>query len=179
MRAKPMHSPGSRDEIPSGFDLFSTAPEGALFNFAQVPIPAGFFSSKSEPFTQLVRFQGRPLPRAHFGGLDVTHVDTIVQRKHSVSLPAPYPSKAVVPVEIVALALESVEPIRVRVGDRTEFWDLLGELSEHRPSDGRMTITKLNEEGGVFDSELTVFPVFRFVRRCDGKERILDVGQLP
>jgi predicted secreted Zn-dependent protease len=42
-----------------------------------------------------------------------------------------------------------------------------------------MTITKTRLEGGTFDSVLTVFPVFRFVRRYDNEQKVLDVGASP
>src|SRR5215211_2952708 len=174
-----MYEGTSRDEIPAGFDFFETLSEKAVFRFDKLPIPAGFFAPKSQEFTETVRFKGRPLSRSYFGELDITHIDTIIERRQSVELPPPYPcTPRDVPIAFVALALESTEPIEVRVGKRTELWDVQVELSKERPSRGTMTITKTSEEGGVFDSELTVFPRFRFIRRCDGKERVLDVGAL-
>jgi hypothetical protein len=168
------------DEIPAGYDFFRTDSGRAVLNFQKIPIPAGFFSERSLEFNQVVRFVGRPLPRSYFGGEDITHVDTVVQRKSSVLLPPPYPSTGEpIDIELIGLALESVAPLRVRVGRHVELWDAVAELSRAKPSVGQMTITKLSHEGGTFDSELTVLPSIRFIRRCDSKERVLDVGALP
>ncbi len=169
--ASPPHS------IPAGRDFFRTQP-GTAFMFERFPIPAGFFSERSYPLAQVVRFKGRPLPNHYFGGLDILHVDTVVERKKPADLAPPYPCSARVPIELVGLALESVEPIPVQVGRRIELWDAIAEVSSTRPSQGWMTITKHNREGGTFDSALTVLPQITFLRRCDGKKRVIDVGAL-
>src|SRR5690349_4741700 len=95
----------SRDQIPVGFDFLQTLSEGAVFHFSKIPIPAGFFAPTSHAFTKTVKFKGRPLSRKYFGGLDITHVDTVVERKKPAEVPPPYPSSAVVPIELVGLAL--------------------------------------------------------------------------
>lgn len=168
----------SSHRIAAGLDFLETASEGAVFRFDKIPIPAGFFANNSQAFTQTVKFRGRPLPRSYFNGSDITHVDTIVQRKEPVELRPPYPCSHVIPIELVALALESMEPIEVQVGKRAELWDVQVELSGSRRSEGTMTISKTDRKGGSFDSQFAVFPVFRFIRRCDGKERVLDIGTL-
>jgi hypothetical protein len=167
----------SSNLIPAGFDFLETIAKDTVFHFEKIPIPAGFFSNRSEPFAKSVNFRGRPLRGAYFGGLDITHVDTVVERKREV--PVRRGVAARTPIELVGLALESVEPIEVEVGKRIELWDVEVELSAKRRSEGHMSITKADENGGTFDSEFLVVPVFRFIRRCDGKERLLDVGDLP
>jgi Bacterial protein of unknown function (DUF922) len=169
----------SRGDIPAGRDLLRTARQGATFSFADIPIPAGFFDDASQAFTKAVRFHGRPLPRSFFNGHAITHVDTIVDRPESVELPQPYPQSRTTPIELIGLALESSDPIEVETATATELWDVHVELSTSRPSAGTMTIRKTHRHGGVFDSEFTVFPVFRFRRQRDGRERVLDVGALP
>jgi hypothetical protein len=164
--------------IPAGYDFFQTQPGNAVMMFNRFPIPASFFSPRSLPFARVVRFQGRPLPRSYFNNIVITHIDTIIERKTPAEFRPPYPQSREVPIEIIGLALESMKPLEVQVGRRFELWDAFVELSRERPSVGRMIITKARAEGGTFDSELAVFPLFRFVRLCDGKERILDVGAL-
>ena len=150
-----------------------------MFRFDRVPIPAGFISSRAEEFAKPVIFRGRPLGSQYFRGAEITHVDTVVERKGPVDLRPPYPCSKTIPIELAGLALESTEPIEVRIGQRVEAWNVQVDLSSAKSSAGTMTITKTSKEGGVFDSELTVFPVFRFTRTCDGKEKILDTGSLP
>jgi hypothetical protein len=169
----------SRGELPPGRDLLRTGHQGATFHFGEIPIPAGFFADDSQAFTNAVRFQGRPLPRSFFNGHDITHVDTIVDRPESFQLPPPYPRSRTTPIELVGLSLESSDPVEVECETATELWDVHVELSTSRRSTGKMTITKTHREGGVFDSEFTVFPVFHFRRQSDGRQRVLDVGALP
>ena len=69
------------DVIPAGFDLLRTAPGGAIFKFKEMPIPPDFFGRGSESFEDTVAFRGRPLPPEVFRGQEITHVDTVVQRK--------------------------------------------------------------------------------------------------
>ncbi len=164
------------DVIPAGFDLLRTTPGGAIFKFKEMPIPPDFFGRGSESFEDTVEFRGRPLPPELFRGQEITHVDTVVQRKVAAEMKPPYPCSCEVPIEIVGLALESVEPIRVRVRNRTELWDVQAEVSTSRASEGSMIITKTRPDGGVFDSTLMLIPLLKFTRRCDGKERTLDVG---
>lgn len=164
--------------IPTGWDLFQTEPEGTFFNFEKMPIPAGFFAANSQPYTGTVKFEGGTLPSSYFNGQEITQVDTIVKREQPVSLSSAYPSYGTVSTEMTALSLISVEPIKVQVGEREEFWDVQVELSKHRPSRGTMNITKTDALGGTFESQLTVYPVFRFTRLEDGVEKILDTGTM-
>jgi hypothetical protein len=83
-----------------------------------------------------------------------------------------------VPIELVNLFLRSTAPIAVLVQNRTQLWDVFVELSLHRASAGRMTLTKRNKFGGTLSFDLSVFPLFRFVRQSDGLERVLDTGAL-
>ncbi len=167
------------DIIPAGFDFLQTVPERAIFRFNEIPIPQGFFAENSRPLARVVRFRGRPLSPSYFGGLVITHVDTIIERKASADVSPPYPCSRTIPIEIVALALEGVDPIEIKVGKHSELWDVEAALSPSRRSGGEMTITKTSSEGGIFDSALTIFPLLRFIRRCDGNEKIIDVGSLP
>ena len=47
--------------IQNGIDIWSTSGDGSTFvDFAQTPIPAGFFCPGSAPFTAKMAFQGAP-----------------------------------------------------------------------------------------------------------------------
>jgi hypothetical protein len=164
--------------IPVGFDLFQTDPETTFFNFEKMPIPAGFFAADSKPFTGTVKFRGGKLPSSYFDGEEIRQVDTIVKREQPLTLSQSYPAYGTTSVEMIALALISEEPIKVQAGNGEELWDVVVELSKHRPSRGTMSITKTDAQGGTFESQLVVYPVFRFIRQDDGAEKILDVGTL-
>jgi hypothetical protein len=142
-----MRESRSNDVIPAGFDLLRTVACRTVFNFAKFPLPAGLFASRSEALTKPVRFKGGSLPPSHFHGLDIRHVDTIVQRKAGVTLPAPSPRSERVPIELVALSLQSIEPLLIQVGRHVEQWDAEATISSVRPSIGSMIITKTHGNG--------------------------------
>jgi hypothetical protein len=168
----------SQVTVPPGFAFLRTAAEGAEFRFDVLPIPPGFFHPRSHEYTRPIRFRGSSLPAVYFGGRRITHVDTVVRRFEPGRFSGPYPQTATVPIEIVGLSLQSCSPLDVAVGSWTEQWVARVTLSSARAPRGRMTITRLNRVGGVFDSELNVIPVFEFERVCDGKRAVLDVGNL-
>lgn len=161
--------------LPAGLDLFETRPEASRFRFTgELAIPAGFFAPGSRPFRGAVTLGGVPL--GSFRGEDTGSADTIVERTRSVDLAARRSSRVTVPIEVVALSLASVEPLRIPVGTTVQLWDLDVGLAPGRPAVGTMTIIRGTPNGGVFDAEVTVVPRFRFTRRSDGVERTLDPG---
>jgi hypothetical protein len=149
-----------------GIDLFVTPAGGATFqDFGANPIPAGFFGPGSDPFSGKVVYGGQPI--APLSPLGPT--DTIVQRKAAGSLVNPGDS-FVVPIEIVALNLVSVNPITVTYngGQLPEQWNVGACLSSAAPQQqGSMTV-RLGPcapgEGGTFSSQLPVLPKLTFTR---------------
>ncbi len=151
--------------VPAGDDHLVTDPERT---YQDIQIPPDFFGHGSDPFTGRIRLQGTPIPSA-------AAADTIIRRLEDVSLPPPFPSSATVPIEIVALSLVSVEPIRVTYGGMPlwqEFWDVHVSLAP-KQSPSSMTITRKDASGGTFDSTLQVTPILMF-RRNDGAMRTMD-----
>src|SRR4051794_41823915 len=70
---------GDARAIAPGFDLFQTDPEQNIFKFTgKYAIPAGFFTTDSQPFEGFVNFGGEPI--VTFMGLGVGNADTVVQR---------------------------------------------------------------------------------------------------
>lgn len=157
--------------IEPGFDLFETDPQATAFNFP--PFPPGFFGPGSDPFMGEVNFTGVPLKV--FGGHNVGDTDTVVQRLDVATPPD------TIPIEIVALNLVSVQPITVTYngGQNPERWDVNASLSPTQSMQGQMTIQSTSPNGGTFDSQLPVFPLFTFTRLSDGQTRQLDAGFLP
>ena len=157
--------------IAPGIDLFTTPANGSTFdNFSTNPIPAGFFDPGSLPFNGTVVFGGQAL------GGPFGPTDTIVRRNGSVNLPGPG-SSASVPIEIVALSLQSVQPITVNYSSGpAEQWNVHVCLSDVVPQPtGPMTITAgCPNEGGTFSSRLMVCPRLIFDRIGPPGTRTLD-----
>lgn len=166
--------------LAAGPDPFRTV-SGTAFDFSGFPIPADFFDAGSKPFASKVELRGAPLNRysdkqghAH----NAAGVDTVVERLTPAKLPAGFPSRASVDIELTALSLRSPRPIVVDVNGHPQRWEVAVEPSPSRRSEGKMTITRNNARGGTFESELYVYPQFTFVRQGDGVRKTLDVGQL-
>jgi len=153
--------------IPPGDDHYET-PGMTTWGFSLEPIPADFFGPGCQPFGDGVGLQGVPLDP---GSLGTT--DTIVRRLEDANLPDPLPATDTIPIEIVALSLRSVAPITVDCGTREELWDIEVELGPPPQPIGRMTITKTHSDGGTYDAELVVRPLFIFTRVSDNVQQTL------
>jgi hypothetical protein len=166
-------------QVAPQFGLFQTDPSQNVFRFVgKSAIPAGFFSPDSQTFEGSANFGGDPL--VNFQGQDVGNADTVVERTADA---APGPDGSLgepAPIELRALSLVSVAPIEVRTDRGTvEFWDVRATLSPSRASTGTVRLAQTEANGGTFDSQITVYPVFTFTRLSDGVQRVLDVGALP
>jgi hypothetical protein len=169
-------------DVQPGFDLYITNQTNTQFDFNPQPIPADYFGPGSDPFDGVIALKGLPLPQNPFCPLpptlcpndDLTYVDTIVERLDTASLPG-VGSSDVIETEIVALSLVSVDPIVVTYngGLDPELWDVRVCLSETQTT-GNMLIDKTHANGGTFDSDLAVVPLFTFTRQSDSAERVLD-----
>lgn len=156
-------------DIPAGTDEWFTPSGGANHDFASAgPIPADFFDPGSDPFTGFVSLQGT-------GGGAVA--DTQVNRLANA---APLPVGGVpqtIPIEIVSLSLESVNPITVLSGGSpVSQWDIQVGLSGTAiPPASSMTISHQTVDGGTYDSTLNVCPIFTFTRTAPPFDvRIVD-----
>lgn len=172
---KPSQGYEKEMEIPAGFDAFKTV-AGTRFTFRQeFAIPANFFDKGSRPFAGIVSFKGIPI--GSFRDQKTGLTDTIVERKKGATFDRTN-ARTTVPIEVLALSLESARPIRVQVGRASQLWSVKTELSRSRKSDGTMTIMRRSEKGGTFSSEFVVFPLMTFTRQSDGQVRTLDVGAM-
>ena len=99
----------AQEIIPPGFDAFITH-ETTCVDFTDSPIPAGFFGPGSDPFGGTVCFGGEPLGPDPSCPAGWDNADTIIERLG----PAEFPfigASDTVPIEIVALSLQSANPI--------------------------------------------------------------------
>jgi hypothetical protein len=176
-RSGGVHGAGA-DTVAKGFDLFQTDPAQNVFRFVgKSAIPAGFFAPDSQAFEGSVNLGGDPI--VTFQGTDVGNADTVVERTGDGSAGPNGTPGDPVPIELRALSLVGVAPIAVVTGQTTQLWDVRATLSPSRPSTGAIRLTRSDPNGGTFDSQITVYPMFTFTRLSDGAEKVLDVGALP
>jgi hypothetical protein len=153
--------------IQSGIDPWHTPGNGKTYvDFSQTPIPAGFFCSKSEPFTGRVVFRGIPIVTGEPGALGRT--DTIVHRLDD----AVFDKNGVARtrVQIRALHLVSVEPIRTACG----AYNVEVRLNGEQPITS-MLIVRENESGGRFFTPLAVNSKLVFMPVRGGSNEILEI----
>ncbi len=151
-------SPLSADSvIQRGIDAFITAGDGRTFyDFAQNPIPAGFFCRKSEAFTSRVAFKGLPLATGIPGQL--RNADTVVERLDDSVFDAK--GTAVTRLRFRALSLVSIAPVKTACGDFHVYVSLGG-----KQRTTTMNIFRTQQGGGEFvaplavDVRLTFIPV--------------------
>jgi hypothetical protein len=171
-------APAASADVPPGFDLFETDPSSTVFSFREeFTIPPNFFDQGSAAFQGDVHFGGLPLNT--FQGRDVGDADTVVRRPQPAILAPPFPRESSIPIELVALSLQSVAPIQVQTSSGLQLWDVFATQSPSTSSQGQMDITQTSERGGTFNSLFQVFPRFTFTRLSDGQTRTIDLGQNP
>jgi len=166
--------------ISAGFDSLTTLPPSELMP----SIPADFFGPGSDPFSSMIPVEGVgadlgfgpsniELSSVHSSGdfllfLDsdpsLLDTDTVVERQSAANL-AMIGSMDTIPIEIVAMNLVSVNPITVTFngGMDPEDWNVEVELFGPQ-TQGTMTITRTQADGGTFDSSLPVAPKFTFTK---------------
>jgi hypothetical protein len=132
--------------IQNGIDVWETKGDGSTFvNFAQTPIPAGFFCAGSAPFTGKVAFQGVPVVTGTAKALGAT--DTIVQRLDDAVFNKR--GVAVTRTQVRALSLKSVTPLETGCGK----FEATVRLDGVQPIT-KMAIRRENENGGTFSGPL-------------------------
>jgi hypothetical protein len=141
--------------IQRGIDVFTTAADGKTFyDFADRPIPAGFFCKGSKAFTGRVALKGLPLTTEIPGQL--SGADTVVERLDD----AVFDDKgvAVTRLQFRALSLVSVAPVKTACGAFHVYVSLGGKQRVTT-----MNILRTQEGGGDFVAPLAVDVRMRFV----------------
>ena len=143
--------------IQRGIDIFTTPADGRTFyDFAQNPIPAGFFCKGSKAFTGRVAFKGLPLATGTPGQL--RGADTVIERLDDAVFDAK--GTAVTRIQFRALSLVSIAPIKTACGAFHVYVSLGGKQRVTT-----MSIHRTQEGGGNFvaplavDARLTFIPV--------------------
>ena len=132
--------------VDGGIDLWQTRANGSTFaDFAKLPIPAGFFCSRSEAFTGKIALRGVPVATGLPGELGGT--DTIVERLDRASFDRN--GTAATRIRVRALNLESIAPLSTACGD----YNLRVTLNGNQPVT-RMQIRQNQADGGSFYAPL-------------------------
>jgi len=154
----PLAAADSTDStIQRGIDAFTTLGSGTTsYDFAQTPIPAGFFCKDSKPFTGRVKFKGLPLTTGTPGQLG--DADTVIERLDDAVFDAD--GIATTRIQFRALSLVSIAPIKTTCGAFHVYVTLNG-----RQRATTMSIFRTQEGGGNFvaplavDAKVTFIPV--------------------
>ncbi len=141
--------------IRRGVDTFTTTANGkTFFGFADTPIPAGFFCKSAAPFTGRMTFRGLPLETGAPGQLH--GADTVVERLDDAVFDAG--GAAVTRIQIRAMSLVSLKPIKTACGAYHVYVTLAGEQRETT-----MRIYRTEENGGNFVAPLAVKARLTFI----------------
>lgn len=164
-------------DVLQGDDCFTVPWDGgSYYDFANDPIPAGFFGPGSDPFDGIILLGGQQVDTDPPEVLGPTNA--IIRRLETASFIS-CEIGDVIPVEIVSLNLVSVNPIRITFfgGTIPTFWDVDVCLSISQQQQGTMTITHSCDAGGIFNTNLWVLPKFRFTKTDEPEfQEILDFG---
>ncbi|NJN14154.1 MAG: PEP-CTERM sorting domain-containing protein [Planctomycetes bacterium] len=186
---------------PQEIDLWVEGTGETRLDLAQTPLPPGFFGPNSLAFGGTVIFGGINsfgvdvgggggiigLPGATFGGTPFGGfglVDSMRMRSLDPfdRCDDALPCNDVIPVQIVALNLTSVQPILVQFqGGGTEEWEVGLGLGGGAPPVGQMFLEQNRPNGGVFTPDLPVVPRLIFARPADlqaVRDGILDPLQI-
>jgi hypothetical protein len=143
------------DVVYGGIDVWRTPGNGGTFyDFSADPLPAGFFCQRSQPFSERVVLQGTPLTTGKAGELRTA--DTVIQRLDDARFDAR--GLAASRVQVRALSLESVAPIRTACGSYQVQVSLAGDQPLTR-----MNLVRETAAGGRFLAPLSMNVKISFV----------------
>ncbi len=146
--------------IHHGIDVFTTTANGrTFFDFAQSPIPAGFFCKSSAAFTGRVTFKGLPLETGAPGQLH--GADTVIERLDDAVFDAS--GTATTRIQFRALSLVSTAPIKTACGSFHIYVTLASKQRETT-----MRIYRTSDGGGHFLAPLAVDAHLSFISTKPG-----------
>jgi hypothetical protein len=141
--------------IQRGIDVFTTTSNGTTYyDFAQNPIPSGFFCAKSAAFTDRVALKGLPLTTGAPG--QIWGADTVIERLDDATFDAN--GTAVTRIRFRALSLVSITPVKTACGAFHVYVSLAGKQRATT-----MTIYRTQEGGGNFVAPLAVNTRITFI----------------
>ena len=152
----------------NGIDMWKTEADGTSFqDFADDPIPAGFFCAGSSPFNGRITWQGVPLKTEPPGALGDS--DTIVHRLDDAIFDKD--GVATTRLQVRALSFAGVEPLQTSCGT----YEVRSALHGEQPIT-EMRIVRESDNGGRFTSvlALNVRLTFHPVDKLGGRTLFLD-----
>jgi len=154
--------------ISRGVDTFTTIADGKTFyDFAQNPVPAGFFCKRSVPFSGKIAFRGVPLATDVPGALH--NADTVIERLDDATFDDQ--GVATTRLRFKALSLASIRPIATACGSYHVYVNLAD-----RQRETTMKIVRTSELGGNFIAPLAVDARMTFVPvKARGNARNLEL----
>lgn len=154
--------------IRRGIDPWVTQGNGTTYNdFFKDPLPAGFFCSRSEPFTGRIVFRGIPVATDAPGALRTT--DTLVERLDDARFNRL--GVASTRIKVRAMNFEGVAPIQTACG----AYNVRVGLDGDQPTT-HMKIFRENEQGGRFLAPISVNIKMTFTP-VSGSGRSLEIAQ--
>ncbi len=149
--------------IQRGLDVFTTKARGATYiDFAQDPLPAGFFCERSAAFTGKVALKGLPLATAAPG--QMWGADTLIERLDDAVFDAS--GTATTRLQFRALSMVSVAPIKTACGAFHVYVALAGKQRVTT-----MKIYRTEDGGGNFVAPLAVNGRVSFVPVKPGRNK--------
>lgn len=142
-------APATSQTLSAGIDVWTTANDGNTYvDFTDNPLPAGFFCSGSQAFSQKIGLKGSPIATTPSGALGST--DTIVERVNAVNLGN---GQGSTPIRVKAISFVNRSPIVVP--GCSDTFSAKVTLNGTAPL-GSMTIRRSGASGGTFDSNFAV-----------------------
>ena len=147
--------------VGQGDDVFIVPPKaphakvGARLDFSSNPIPADFFGPGSDPFDGVIGFQGAPLETVPPDALPSAN---LIIRRYADTASLTLGTADTVLTRIVALHLESIQPVTISFNGGTSFgdYDVEAFLSRTVVQPGGSTLIYLeHQDGGRFEYDIT------------------------
>ena len=164
-------------------DVPGPGPSGTtVFNFSNQPIPSDFFFAGSAPFAGAVTMRGLPLNDnpawEPLGGVNLGQTSIVLQTLEPFTLNGPGTS-AIVEIELAALSLVSVDPIKVGSrGSRTEQFNVeIQTPIGQEQTVGTMALHQTHPQGGYVELYIPVIADIIFFN--DSGFRILRGAEDP
>lgn len=156
--------PVAADVVSKGDDAWTTPDNGQTqVNLASFPVAAVL---GAPPQNNIVPLKGLPLDQANLGS-----ADTLLYRPDDIVLVNGTGSGR---LRIVALSLQSIN--NVVLTDNRAFRLRVHLSGVGTSSDGSITLTRTNGDGGTFESSLPVLPKLVFTPVLGGSPVVIDCG---
>ncbi|MFQ5589938.1 MAG: thrombospondin type 3 repeat-containing protein, partial [Phycisphaerae bacterium] len=166
---------GPKPVVIDSWTTISSGQTQTMQKFEADPLPQGFFDfngQSCEAFSGEIVLEGVPIDPI------ASQADTVVRRfGDPIDPDDAVGTEGSVEIEIIALSLQSVQPITVVCDGADTSWNVAVNLSDAAAPRGTLTATKERDNGGSAVAVLNVLPRLTFANVADpAVEVILDPG---